>query len=124
MTHHPYWLWEDYAAGMYAIVPSKHVPTRAGEAALYMVDVASWEGGMRSVLSAWPISAETNLLNGTSAGGRAWLGQAAMCFLHGCPASITKNAWWRLSFGVQQEANHVADVLIKEYRTRMKRGER
>jgi hypothetical protein len=116
MKWHPYWKWEDFAAGMYAQVKTAEMLKLSAAAAEHMVLSGQWGDQMRKVIYAWPISASQNLLCATG-NGRAWMGAAAMCFWRSVPSCVTRNAWWRLTEEQQDAANLMADSAISEFRS-------
>jgi hypothetical protein len=70
---------------------------------------------MSSVSRDWKHSAEVNLTN-PHRNQRAWIGQSACCLITGANEDLTKSAWHRLSVAEQDEANRVADVVIRTWR--------
>ena len=69
---------------------------------------------MDGVVRKWRISAEVNMTN-RGENRRAWLGQAACCFIHDVPEDLTREAWNTLSIDVRVKANTVATHVIKEW---------
>lgn len=64
------------------------------------------------VISEWVFSAEQNLSN-SSRNRQAWIGQACCCYKYKVPEYITKYAWRLMTFEQQEEANAIADDIIK-----------
>ena len=115
--YHPYTSWEEYHAGMWAIIPREEearlLPLAielTGDAVLY----GSW---MLKVLDAWPISCEHNLTD-TGMNRQAWIGHAAVTLALKCPEHITRRAWWNLTQRQQDEANAKADEAIRQWEDR------
>jgi len=69
---------------------------------------------MATVVDAWPVAAEHNLI-AMPGPGRSWTGQAALCHWKGIPAMVTKTAWWELSIEYQDRANGHADDVIQDF---------
>jgi hypothetical protein len=108
---HPYTEWEDYQAGMWGPV-AVDAHTAAAAAVLGEPDV--FYGAAVDMLAAWPKAAEHNLTN-LEQNRRAWVGQAACCYLVGVPESATRLAWWLLLLDERDAANAVADRVISEW---------
>jgi hypothetical protein len=108
---HPYTEWEDYRAGMWRAVP---VDTHAAAAAAILGDPDIFYGAAVDMLAAWPNAAEHNLTN-LEQNRRAWLGQAACCYLAGASEAATRLAWWLLLLTERDTANAVADRVIAEW---------
>jgi hypothetical protein len=113
---YPYWEWEDYQAGLFAIVSPVEMPERSKEAANKMRQIKQWGDCMDRVIKEWPKSSSQNLLPSALGHCRAWIGQAAMCLWCGTPAGVTRNAWWRLDENEKREANARADRAVNSFR--------
>lgn len=69
---------------------------------------------MSAVTREWPNASEHQLSN-TERNRRAWLGQAACCYVLGVPDFVVKSAWHTLPTTMQDAANAVADQVIGEW---------
>lgn len=112
--YHPYFNWEDFQWGMYEKTCFMDDMVMAHDCASTLgCPEWLWEA-MQYVSHNWIIAAEANLTN-TGRNRRAWLGQAACCFVHGAPEYTTKIGWHFLSEAKQKAANTVADEVIAEW---------
>jgi hypothetical protein len=68
----------------------------------------------KKVLEKWPFSCQ-HYLTEPNRNKKAYLGQASCCYFCGSPEYITKIAWNKLTKKKQEEANLVADDLIRKY---------
>jgi hypothetical protein len=99
---HTYEKWECYAAGFYANTV-EGVSRAQGEEMYraFLSDLPKFRSALKHVITEWKHSCEHYLTN--SAMNRiAWLGQAAMCYATGIPAS------YRSGFGLLTEAQQLA----------------
>lgn len=110
--HHPYTVWEDFRAGMYA--PSSNPDNDAQRARTLLANPPGLVEAMADVVAAWPKAAQQFLTNRDS-NRRSWLGQAACCYALGVPAIATRAAWWLLTEEQQELANAAADVVISRW---------
>lgn len=112
--YHKYTDWEDYKNGMYNEVDL----IKKEELVLKSVELLSDKNLFYSVakkmIKEWKISAKVNLTN-INSNRRSWIGQAACCYNHKCPETLTRIAWGILTEKDRIIANKVADKLIKEY---------
>jgi hypothetical protein len=108
---HPWTEWEDYRAGLWGAVA---VDAHTEAAARVLADPDVFYGAAVDMLRDWPKAAEHNLTN-REQNRRAWLGQAACCYLTGAPESATRLAWWLLLLEERDRANRVADHVIAEW---------
>lgn len=110
-VYYRYELWEDYIHRMY--FPQI---TKAGVHAAFTIlkDPERLYDAMYYVTHHWPISSATNLTN-PSRNRRAWLGQAACCWIVHATEEETKQAWRKLKKEDQDAANAVADRAIAEW---------
>lgn len=111
--------WEDFQAGMYRMEWDNETELKNKSIEL-LSDSEKFMEVMKKILIEWPVSCDENLSN-SSCNRRAWLGQAACCYSHGCPELLTRKAWAELSYLKQYKANRAADSIIKTYETRSKR---
>lgn len=114
LPYHPYWLWEDYKAGMFKqTLPSQM--QRNIELALDVLGVESnCESSMRRVITEWPVSSAENLRDPTK-NRRPWLGRACCCIARGVREDAVRIAWWQLSDSQRDDANSIADSVISEW---------
>lgn len=120
-VYHSYDSWEDYQFGMYerTCFMDDHQMIHDCMATLACPRWL-WEC-MIFVSHNWGHAAEHNLTN-YHRNRQAWLGQAACFFAHGAPEYLTKAAWGMLSHKQQDEANAVADEVIKDWEDKYKMG--
>jgi hypothetical protein len=113
--YHPYWLWEDYQAGMYDLT-TEYSEQEEMMMALKVKDLLSnqtlfLEQGKR-VINEWKIACEVNLSN-SSRNKQAFFGQAVCCYVYGIPERITKLGWRMIDPETQKAANQTADKLTQ-----------
>lgn len=108
-------LWEDVKNGMYKKVSKKEEKELVISSTNLLRNNTMLEEVMRDVIKKWKISTELNLTN-SSCNQRAWLGQAACCYMHGCPEYLVKEAWNILTKEEQFKANNTADKIIMEWK--------
>jgi hypothetical protein len=112
-THHAWDKWECYKAGFF-----KNPPT--GDAGVagrqeykdFFTDLSRFKAGIIAVFNDWPFSCEHNLSN-EKMNRIAWLGQAAICRIHGLPSTMA-SAYSELP----QQIRDAADVLAQEWITK------
>jgi len=117
---HHYKNWEDWHDGLYRLsISSADMAEEIiiSRAARLLSEPDALLLAMTRVIDEWKIAAEVNLSN-PSRNRRAWLGQAACCFLCGAPEDLTKLAWHRLSDAERDLANAIADRVISEWEDR------
>lgn len=111
--YHQYTDWEDFKHGMY----KKHCIDK-DKKLIDSINLLSNPDNFYNVLSElvkeWPISTSEHLTN-VSENRRAWLGAAACCYYCNAPEFITRIAWSMLNNDVQERANTIAEIIIKEY---------
>ena len=107
----PYWEWEDFANGLYAVpydLSSEILAARE------LLSSRSLYGAMGAVVDFWPRAARHNLTN-LHQNRRAWLGQAA-CRLAACATAVaTRAAWGQLTDDERDMANGAADRILREW---------
>jgi len=102
----PYDKLEEYAAGMWRKPRRSEVVPLMAEAVALLRDDLLFATALQRVLSEWPVSCVAEM---TRPGNHlAWLGAAACCLVHGCPESLTRRAWWKLTECERSSANAVA----------------
>lgn len=111
-TPHPYPLWEDYQAGMYAASPTPDLHIALARDLLGSPDTLG--AAMRSAVARWPVAAE-HRLTALDANRQAWLGAAACWMVGQCPEHATRSGWWQLTATQQVAANRQADTVINEW---------
>jgi hypothetical protein len=115
--YHPFWLWEDFKAGFYD-VETRYNEQQVNELAIKAKELLSnsrmFELTALKVIKEWKHSAEVNLTN-PSRNRQAWIGQASCCYYWHIPEYITKIGWRLMTFDEQEEANSVADLVIKKW---------
>ena len=113
----PYWLWEDYKAGLYNLTTEyNEVETEelANMAKELLCNSEAFLMVALKVISEWKHAAKVNLSN-PSRNRQAWIGQASCCYVLKIPEYITKFGWRSMTMEQQAEANRVADVAINKW---------
>lgn len=103
-VYHPYWLWEDWKAGMWRkcnAVERKELLEKAIE---FTGDHEMYGDQMMVIVKSWPIACEHNLTD-SSLNKLAWIGHAATAYAINCPEDITRMAWGCLSEQQRNLAN-------------------
>jgi len=111
---HTYDKWECYKAGMYNTTKDGMKKTECEE--LYrdiLSDSMRFSEILERVISEWKYSCEHYLSN-ISMNRLAWLGQAAVCYDSGVPATF-RGGWSLLTGNQQDEANEVALVFLNKW---------
>lgn len=116
-TFHHYTKWEEYAFGMWKIVPKETELAILPLAIEFTGNHNLYGAAMLRVISEWPISCEQNLTN-VSINRKAWLGHAACCLQHGWPEYIVRQAWHFLTQKQQDDANAQAANAIKIFESK------
>lgn len=110
--HHPYWLWEDWKAGMWRHLAAQERPSALHAAVNFTGDALLYGGFMARVANEWPIACEHNLTE-RGMNRRAWIGHAAACLAIGSPEDVTRQAWGLLTEQQRIDADSQADAAIK-----------
>ncbi len=110
-VHHPYYVWEDVRAGMYAPMRGDDEIQRSRE---LLANAPGLLDAMNDAIIAWPRAAE-HFLTDMAGNRRAWLGWAACCYAAGSTAQATRAAWWQLTEDQRDEANAAADQAIHRW---------
>jgi hypothetical protein len=111
--YHPYWLWEDYKAGMYNTPYEIYEVNICNCVELLCNSILFYET-MQKLVNDWKYASEVNLTN-KSCNRRAWLGAAACCYKLNQEEVITRFAWNRISNKQQSKANDIANRIINDY---------
>ena len=109
--YHPYTMWEEVPAGMWANVPANEVTAHLARAIAFTGDAELYGAAMLRVIAEWPYSCEHSLTD-ENINRKAWIGHASTALAIGCPEHITRMAWGRLSQTQQDEANAKAQEAI------------
>jgi hypothetical protein len=109
---HPYWVWEEYVAGMWRKTTKEEDKEYFKKAVEFTGNHKLYGFWMMEVADNWKNSCEHNLTD-RSMNRQAWIGHAACCLGIGCPEHITRRAWWELTQKQQDDANLMADRAIK-----------
>jgi|TARA_Y100000034_G_scaffold133644_1_gene199709 vacuolar-type H+-ATPase catalytic subunit A/Vma1 len=109
---HPYYLWEDWKAGMFKKKINENEEKLSKQARELLSNENEFFKVAYKVIKEWKYSSEHNLTN-KSRNRQAWLGQASCCYKLGVPEYITKYGWRLLDLGQQNKANKIADKVIK-----------
>jgi hypothetical protein len=110
----PYWMWEDVQHGMYWSATPENEAALIEKAIVVLSDCTLFQETLHKVVAEWVIATKCNLTN-TTCNRQAWLGQAACCYLHRIPETITRIAWGMLTPVQRSQANHVADKFINAF---------
>ena len=107
--------WEDYKGGMYSCTwTNEQEYDLRLKAKTLLTNSMEFTKTIKLVFRDWAICTKQNLTN-VSCNRRAWIGQASCCYKYGVPELITRMAWGELSEMEMNEANRVADIMIKHY---------
>jgi hypothetical protein len=107
---YPYWEWEDYHAGLYAVSG----PGTQAQAQSLLKHPAALETAMHRATLEWPKAAEHHLTD-DDVNGLAWLGWAACGITHKVPAHLTRAAWWTISESERLHANAAAERVRRAF---------
>lgn len=113
--YHPYWLWEDYLAGLYDNCSDNKQKKLYIKKILEMFN--SEQETLRCmfyVVENWVYSMQHNLTN-NSINKIAYIGQCACCYYCGVPQTITMEAWSLLSKDIQDRADKNALSAIDKW---------
>ena len=108
---HPYTICEEYAAGMWRMVPAGEREQYVKAAGALMKDPEAFRQAMLRAVREWRYSCEMNLTS-RAVNRRAWLGHAGCCLSVNSPEDLTRLAWHTLTPDEQDKANAAADVAI------------
>lgn len=114
--YHKYTDWEDYKNGMFDSSSSDR-DQMISKSVLLLSNPDEFFKVSSLVLNNWTISADVNLSN-VHSNRRSWVGQSACSFSHGCNEQLTRSAWSMMAYNDRNNANLVADKIIKEYERR------
>lgn len=112
---HTYEKWECYKAGLYATSAPEGM-TKADCEERYrtmLSNIPEFSTALERVIVEWPHSCEHYLTNGAM-NRVAWMGQAALCWLHGIP-SIFRSGFYLLTGEQQTRANEVALYYLNKW---------
>lgn len=112
--YHHYEKWEDWQNGMFANHDLIEQDSLVWNAKGLLSKPPVLLEAMKSVIKSWKHSAEVNMTH-RGRNRQAWLGQSACCFVHKVPEHLTKIAWNMLTDQQREEANAVADIVIKNW---------
>lgn len=118
--YHHYELWEDYKNGMYDYVKSDNDDILIQQSISLLSDKKLFYETSILVIENWNKSTEQNLSN-NSQNRQAWIGQASCCYKYKVPEILTRIAWSKMTEIKRNEANLVADKIIKIYEAKNKR---
>jgi hypothetical protein len=111
--YYSYVYWEDYINGMYDLNKINEYELKQLGINL-LIDLVKFEKIALEVTEKWPISTSVNLTN-DNCNQKAWLGQAACCYLHKIPEYITRLSWSELTEKQRTDANNIALLVIHKY---------
>jgi hypothetical protein len=108
---HPYWLWEDWKAGMWDKKKQSDRQSMLESAVLFTGDAERYGVAMLEIVEKWRYSCEHNLTD-KSTNKLAWIGHAATAYAIQCPEDITRQAWGMLDQDQQDRANKKAQEAL------------
>lgn len=112
--YHHYEALEEFQNGMWKIVRGSKRKDYIAAAADLMRQPVDFKDAMLTALEQWPKSCEANL-TAESVNRIAWLGHAGCCIATGSPEEATRVGWHTLAQDEQDEANRVADEVLRIY---------
>ena len=119
---HSYTLWEDVNNGIledcYNEEETEVLTLKAKSLLCSMDDFAEVAN---NVINEWKFSSEQHLSN-KARNRQAWIGQAACCYKYRVPEHITKYAWRLMTKKQQDNANYIADLIIKSWEDKNAKG--
>lgn len=112
---HTYEKWECYKAGFYATTAPEGLTKTDCEQRYKMMlsNIPEFSTALERVIVEWPHSCEHYLTN-AAMNRIAWLGQAALCWLHGIP-SMFRSGFYLLTEEQQKIANEVALYSLNQW---------
>jgi hypothetical protein len=110
----PYWMWEDFKAGMYKQTKPDELDGSVAKAVVILGDAELCESSMRRCVNEWKHAASENLSDATK-NRRPWLGRACCCIQAGVRDDAVRIAWWQLTEEQRDIANKIADMIIREW---------
>jgi ParB-like chromosome segregation protein Spo0J len=111
---HTYDKWECYRAGLYATTKEGMTKRECEDAyRAFLADTARFAEALEHVITEWEHSCEHYLTN-KAMNRIAWLGQAAMCYATGIPATY-RSGFFLLSEDEQQRANETALTYLNKW---------
>ncbi len=111
---HTYEKWECYKAGFYATTKEGMTREQCEQAYCdFLADSERFSDALEHVITEWKYSCEHYLTN-TAMNRIAWLGQAAMCYATGIPATF-RGGFSRLTEEQQNKANEIALVYLNRW---------
>lgn len=111
---HVYTDWECYKAGLYATTKDGMTKTQCEQAyAEFLSDSDKFSDALSHVITEWKNSCEHYLTN-SEMNRIAWLGQAAMCYATGVPATF-RGGFNLMPISKQNEANEVALLYLNKW---------
>ena len=111
---HPYWLWEDWKAGMWRKVSADERKSMLKKAIEFTGNHELYGQYMLRAVREWPIACEHNLTE-EAMNRLAWIGHAATCIAIDCPEDITRQAWGYLTQQQRDDANRQAEIALNEW---------
>ena len=115
---HPYWLWEEYKAGMWRTESKEYNETNLHNVIEFTGNHILYGEAMIKVVDNWKISCEHNLTD-LSINRKAWIGHAACCYEKGYPEYLVREAWGHLNEQQQYLANLEAEKAIKYFENKI-----
>ena len=109
--YHPYFLWEDYKNGLYE---NKIQPELIISCVELLQNRKHFYQSAKLLTKTWIYCSDVNLTN-NEMNRKAWLGQATCCFRFKANSETVINAWHKLTDIQKEEANYIAEIVIKEF---------
>lgn len=121
----PWWLWEDYHAGMWRKVPKDEEPLFLKSAIEFTGDHIRYGNAMWIVVNLWG-NTMLNSLTDPSKNKRAFVGHCAAQYAINCPEYIVRQAWFKLTENqrilADEQAQNCINKWSKRYETILKYG--
>ncbi len=102
--YHPYWLWEDWKAGMWNQTTGEKRREMLEKAIEFTGNADLYGSWMMKVIDSWRYGCEHNLTE-RSMNRLAWIGHAAACMAIGATEDVTRQAWAFLSDKQREDAD-------------------
>ena len=111
---HTFDKWECHKAGFYSSKKEGWTNQQCEDEYIRILSSEElFKGALNRVIKEWKNSCEHYLTN-RAMNRLAWLGQAALCITSGVPSSYSA-AWFKLSEGVQSQANRIAFEYLNKW---------
>lgn len=112
-----YQKWEDYLFGMYNTNDVMDKDKKVIDSINLLSNPNEFYKTCKLILIEWKNASDVNLSN-KNQNRKAWLGAAACMYKCKAPEYLTRIAWSLLNKSIQDNANKIAEKIIKEYETK------